>query len=50
LFIDLLSDYQQKSTKDTNTLIFGFVNMEPKEIEIGLLKLQDILLSQSISE
>lgn len=43
LSIDLLMDYRQNPSKDTNTLIFGFGNMERKEIEDGLQRLKEII-------
>jgi GntR family transcriptional regulator/MocR family aminotransferase len=43
--IDLLTEYQHNPAQDTNTLIFGFGNMEPKEMETGLLQLKEILNS-----
>ena len=43
LSIDLLTDYQQNPWQETNTLIFGFGNLEIKEIETGLKRLRELL-------
>ncbi len=43
LSIDLLTDYQQNPTKETNTLIFGFGNLEKEEIEKGLQLLNEVI-------
>lgn len=43
LSIDLLTDYQQNPWQETNTLIFGFGNLEIKEIETGLKRLWELL-------
>ncbi len=40
--IDLLTDYEQKQCKETNTLIFGFGNLELKEIEKGLQRFKEV--------
>jgi Transcriptional regulators containing a DNA-binding HTH domain and an aminotransferase domain (MocR family) and their eukaryotic orthologs len=43
LSIDLLTDYQQNPSGETNTLIFGFGNLEIQEIETGLQRLKEVL-------
>lgn len=43
LSIDLLTDYQKNPWQETNTLIFGFGNLEIKEIETGLKRLRELL-------
>lgn len=43
LAIDLLTDYQQNPSRETNTLIFGFGNLEVKEIENGLQRFKEVI-------
>lgn len=43
--VDLLTDYQQNPTPDTDTLIFGFGNLERKQMETGLQRLKEVLSS-----
>ena len=43
LSVDLLTDYEQNPSGDTDTLIFGFGNLERKEIEDGLQRLKETI-------
>lgn len=43
LSIDLLTEYQQNPSGDTDTLIFGFGNLEREEIETGLQRLKEVI-------
>ena len=43
LSIDLLTDYQQNPSQETNTLIFGFGNLDRKVIEDGLQRFKEVM-------
>ena len=43
LSVDLLTEYEQSPSGDTDTLLFGFGNLEQKEIEEGLRRLRKII-------
>ncbi|QHQ63368.1 aminotransferase class I/II-fold pyridoxal phosphate-dependent enzyme [Anaerocolumna sedimenticola] len=43
LSIDLLTDYQQNPSQETNTLIFGFGNLNREVIEDGLQRFKEVM-------